>query len=225
MKIAYALFDMDGTLLDSMGFWRELEHNFLLARGVKDIPADLPRRTAALTLAQCAAYLSREFCPALTPETIVAELTETVARFYREQAQPKPCALAYLRQLKAAGARLCVVTATDAPLAEPALQRTGLRDCLEFVLCCEEAGLPKTTPAIFDLAARRLGTTPGQAVVFEDALHCIRAARAGGYPVVAVEEPTAAADRPEIRRLCQRYITSYAQLLPLAAELPLPGEA
>lgn len=217
MKVDYALFDMDGTLLDSMYVWRELDRTFLLSHGVREIPPDLGRRTAALTLSQSAALFAREFGLSLTPQQVAAEFQAIIARLYREEVQPKPCVQEYLAYLKKQGARLCIVTATDYPIAEPALRRTGLLPYFDFVLTCEDAGLSKAEPAIFHLAARRLGCRPGQAVVFEDALHCIRAAKAGGYSVVAVEDASAAPDRCQIRLLCDRYITSYTELLPGAS--------
>ena len=106
---------------------------------------------------------------------------------------------------------MCVATATDRPLVEAALKRTGIRGYFEEIFTCSETGCGKDRPYIYETAWTRLGTPRAATWVFEDALYAVKTARAAGFPVVGVfdryERRTA-----EAARLSSIYVQSLTEL-------------
>ena len=117
-----------------------------------------------------------------------------VEEHYRSDVPLKPGVKAYLERLRGRGCRLCVATATAEPLARQCLSRLGVDGFFDFILSCETLGVSKDRPDVFLEAARRLGATPGETAVFEDALYAARTAREAGFYTVAVPEPSYAGD-------------------------------
>lgn len=191
MDKRYAIFDMDGTLVDSMGYWTGLAVEYLAGLGIREIPADLPGRLMSMTMAQGAALLIQTFGLAVDAQELVAQQNAVMAGHYRRDIPLKPGVRAYLGALRARGVSMCVASATAEPLVEACLTRLGIREFFQFVLSCESLGVSKERPDIFHLAARRLGAEPGEVAVYEDALHAARTAKEAGYYLVAVYDESA----------------------------------
>ena len=118
-----------------------------------------------------------------------------------------------LCRLKNQGFRLCVATATKAPLPQMALERLGLLDTVEFVLTCDEAGRGKDFPDIYLQCAQRLGLPPQEIWVFEDSIHCVRTARHAGFPVIGVYDEDSAGNWERIRERSSGWVLSLRELL------------
>ena len=211
MQWKAAIFDMDGTLVDSMGMWRRVGMDYIRSRGV--VPQeDLGRVFEPLTFVQVAQLIQERYLPDSTPEEIIAGCHRLVAEFYRERALLKPHALEFLRFLRRRGVRCCVATLTDPQLALPVLERLGLMEVLEFCLTAQEVGKRKDQPDIYLEAARRLGAAPGEAAVFEDSCFAGRTAKAAGFYLVGVDDPHEK-ERDQLRAISDRYILSFAELM------------
>lgn len=191
MDKRFAIFDMDGTLVDSMGYWTGLAVEYLAGLGIREIPEDLPGRLMSMTMAQGAALLIQTFGLTVDAGELVAQQNAVMAQHYRRDIPLKPGVRAYLGALRARGVSMCVASATAEPLVEACLTRLGIRDFFQFVLSCESVGVSKERPDIFHLAARRLGAEPGEVAVYEDALHAARTAKEAGYYLVAVYDESA----------------------------------
>lgn len=201
MDKRYAIFDMDGTLVDSMGYWTGLAVEYLAGLGIREIPEDLPGRLMSMTMAQGAALLIQTFGLTVDAGELVAQQNAVMAQHYRRDIPLKPGVRAYLEALRARGVSMCVASATAEPLVEACLTRLGIRDFFQFVLSCESLGVSKERPDIFHLAARRLGAEPGEVAVYEDALHAARTAKEAGYYLVAVYDESARDRWEELRSL------------------------
>lgn len=208
MKYPYAIFDMDGTLLDSMPYWRNLGNDYLRKKGITP-PKDLGRILASLTMEEGAEYFKREFGIQGTVSEIVSDIYQLLRREYEEEIQAKPGILAFLRHLKQTGVRMCVATATDSYMGEPALKRLGLYDYFEFILDSTQCGSGKTTPVIYDMAAAGMGGTRENTLVFEDAYHALCTAHKAGYYVVGVRDASQKEREEEIRLLCNCFIEDF----------------
>ena len=191
MDKRFAIFDMDGTLVDSMGYWTGLAEEYLAGLGIREIPEDLPGRLMSMTMAQGAALLIQTFGLTVDAGELVAQQNAVMAEHYRRDIPLKPGVREYLGALRARGVSMCVASATAEPLVEACLTRLGIRDFFQFVLSCESLGVSKERPDIFHLAARRLGAEPGEVAVYEDALHAARTAKGAGYYLVAVYDESA----------------------------------
>ncbi len=208
-----AIFDMDGTILDSMGCWRSLNAEFLKKRGLP-IPEEIRGRELITHSAAAARLYLEKFDLGMTFHEIIREMEEDMRPLYLGVIKPKPGALALIRALKAAGLRLCVATLTPQSVAEEALRHNGILDQFEFVVCGNDTGLKKSDPEFFRAVAGRMNLRPGDCVVFEDAVYAMRGARAAGCAVVAVDDAANEPDAAEIREISDLYVADYNLFTP-----------
>lgn len=188
MDKPYAIFDMDGTLIDSMVFWKGLAEEYLHSKGIPDIPEDLPDRIQSMTMTESGELFRQAF--GLTGD-IPAEMNAMMNAHYHRDIPLKTGAADYLSRLRARGVRMCVASATAEPLMESCLKRLGVRDHFDFLLSCESVGAGKNRPDVYFEAAKRLGARPADCAVYEDALYAVKTARAAGFSVIAVYDPSA----------------------------------
>ena len=213
MRLQSAIFDMDGTLLDSMPTWRELGPTFLREADIEATPEQL-HALRTMTDHEVIPYL-REVCGLQkSPEEIMNEIIRRMEDFYSTQVRPKPGLEKFLSILKMEGVWMYVATATHRRLTEKALKTVGIDHYFRGIVTSADAGNHKSESAdIYEMAMRRLQSNKRDTVVFEDALHAIRTAKAAGFRVAGVYEATAEQDQPEIQRLCDYYIRSYEELV------------
>lgn len=212
MRLQSAIFDMDGTLLDSMHVWREIGPRMLRARGITPAP-DLGARLKPMTAWQGAAYCKEEYRLPETVEEVYAQIEAQVRHFYENEVTAKPGVKNLLSLLKIEGVWMYVATATDRHLAESALRHAGIRDYFRGIVTSAETGVGKdVSPEIYERAMRRLRSNKKDTVIFEDALHAVRTAKAGGFRVAAVYDPSAEEDQAEIRSLADYYIRSFEEM-------------
>jgi len=211
MRLQSAIFDMDGTLLDSMGMWRTLASVLVRNHGAVP-PPGLDRKVASLGLWEGTAYC-KEVCglPG-TVEELVKEIWGQIEDYYRHEVQPKPGLVKFLSILKMEGVWMYIATATDRPLAEAALKTAGIEGYFRGMVTTREAGQSKREgPEVYERALRRLRSTKKDTVVFEDALHALRTARGAGFRTAAVYD-SSEPEQEEMRRLAEYYITSFEEL-------------
>lgn len=204
----YAIFDMDGTLIDSMPVWRTLGKTYLRTKGIVP-PADLRKVIAPMTMLQSAEYFQTLGVPGRAPQ-IAAELDAWMRKRYESDIPARPGAGDYLAELKARGVRCCVATATDPGLAGICLDRLKLLKYFEFIVSCETIGCTKTAPDIYHLAAGRLGAVPAQIAVYEDAPYAAETARRAGYYTVGVFDDSPEASQERLKAACNEYILSFS---------------
>lgn len=209
MDKQFAIFDMDGTLIDSMVFWRELTAEYLSSKGVRNIPADILERIKPMTLSESAALFKQEFGLTGDPK---AEMTAMMDRHYRNDIPLKPGVREYLSVLHERGVRMCVASATAEPLMEACLSRLGVREYFDFLLSCESVGAGKRSPEVYHESARRLGAAPGEIVVYEDALYALRTAKDAGYYAVAVYDDSSAEKWRTIAEIADETIINWEDL-------------
>ena len=203
-----AIFDMDGTILDSMGHWRSLNVEFLNKRGLP-VPEEIQGQELLTRSSAAAKLFLEKYDLGMTVEEILQEFENDMGPRYREVIQPKPGAVECLRMLREAGLKLSVATVTPREIAEAALQRHGLLDLFEFVVCPTDSGLHKSKPEFFQMVAGRMGFSAEDCVVFEDAVYAMFGAKAAGCAVVAIEDASAAPDLTEILEICDVYVRDY----------------
>lgn len=212
MRLRAAVFDMDGTLLDSMHIWEGIGPKALRAAGYDPEP-DLHEKLKVMTFQAGAAYCKERYHMPESVEEIMAMTLAPVEDFYRNQARAKPGVLPFLAMLKMQGVGMYVATNTERDLAEAGLRHAGIDGYFKGLLTCSDVGAGKNdSPEIFLRAMRRLGGNPENTVVFEDALHAIRTAKKAGFRVCAVYDRSAEAEQEEIRRLADTYVRSFEEL-------------
>lgn len=200
-----AIFDVDGTLLDSMYLWDRVGEDYLQGKGIAPLP-DMEERVRTMSMMQIAQYCQEAYGMTEPAQQIIDEINGMVLEKYRNEVQPKPGVKALLSMLREKGVALAVATASDRCLIEEALERTGLLPYFDVFLTCSEVGAGKDSPAIFYAACKAMGTRPEETVLFEDSLYSMKTAKKEGFLVAAVFDESAAGETEEIQQLADWYV-------------------
>ena len=207
-----AIFDMDGTLIDSMGAWRALNVSFVRDRGVALTPGE-EQALYSMSGTMVVDYVRQRFGLEAAFSELLERAKQRMEPVYRAGVPLKPGAGAYLKRLRAQGVKCVVATATPARLALIALNRVGLVTDLDYIFSTDMIGGFKGERAFFDRLCAMIGERNEDCVMFEDALYAMQGARGAGLGVIGVTDPTNASDREAIRAVCDRMIDSYDELV------------
>jgi len=202
-----AIFDFDGTLVDSMFIWDTFGEEYLRTLG-KDPKENLTETFKTFTLEQAAEYYREHYGVTLSVGEIVDGVNEMVAEIYRTKVALKNGVPEFLHDLQSKGVKMCVATVTDRPIVEDVLVSLGIRDFFVEILTCAEVGYNKETPHIYRAALGVLGTKKDETVVFEDALHALITAKKDSFKVAAVYDRHER-NQTQMKENSDYYITNY----------------
>lgn len=206
-----AIFDMDGTLLDSMSEWRKLNSAFVRSRGVTPTPeqeADMLSLSGMLVIP----YFEEKFGIKSDFDTLCEAACREMEPVYASGVPLKPGAGEYLRRLQRRGVKCVVATATPARLALIALNKAGLVSDLDYIYSIDMVGGQKSEIEFYDRLCAMIGERREDCVMFEDSLYAMRGARAAGLSVVGITDETNVRDREAICAVCDRVIDSFDEL-------------
>lgn len=202
-----AIFDVDGTLLDSMGIWDTIGEDYLRSLGYE--PREkLNERFRTMSIREAAEYYISEYGVPLTVEEICRQVNGWIERFYREEAQLKPGAAAFVKRLHEAGVKLAIATATDDFLVEAALRRCGVLEYFSCLTTCTHVNRGKDRPDVYRAAMEAIGTSRENTVIFEDSLKALHTAREDGFLTVGVCDRFER-DQAGVQALAHVYLKSY----------------
>ena len=204
-----AIFDFDGTLLDSMFIWDTIGEDYLRTLG-KEPHEDLKETFMTLTLEEAAEYYREHYKVTLSVTEIVDSINAMVEGIYRTKVTLKPGVAEYLRLLKERGVKMCVATVTDRYLVEDTLERLGILHYFSEIFTCAEVGYGKDKPIIYQKALEHLGTAKEETFVFEDSLFALETAKADGFPTVGVYDMHESRQE-EMKRLADCYVRSFEE--------------
>jgi HAD superfamily hydrolase (TIGR01509 family) len=187
------VFDCDGLLVDTEPSWEDAEAAMFVRRGLV-LDAELRAGFIGISSRDAAAKMAGLFDAPGTEAALYDELLAAVTGLIESQATAMPGALAVVAAVRAAGLRVAVASNSPEPIVRAALLRAGLADAFDAVVPVEAVGRPKPAPDLYLTACRRLGTSPGRTVAFEDSLTGLASARGAGLVVVGV--PSLAGDYP-----------------------------
>ena len=205
-------FDLDGTLVDSNGIWKDVDRTFLAKRGLPYTHAYY--EGVAHTIFPLAAKFTKEYCRLEEScEEIMAEWMELAKDAYAHHVPIKPGVRAYLKKCRAEGRRMAVITSSVPQHCRAVLAQHKLEPYFEEIFFAHDLGLEKKDPEIFLLAAQKSGVEPERCTVFDDSLQACKGARAARMRVVGVYDPFFAADEKAMREFCDVYLKSFEELL------------
>ncbi len=179
------IFDVDGTLLDSMPLWENLGRNYLKAHG-GTIPGDLDERLETLTIDESARWFHEELGIRETPAQIQRGFLDMIRKGYEEEVPAMPGAEARLKMAAASGAPLVVLSTSDEGLIKAAFKRLGFLKYFSQIYTSGRLGLGKDGPGIFRAVCDLEDVEPAEAMVYEDSDFAIRAAREAGCQVTVI---------------------------------------
>lgn len=208
----YIIFDLDGTLLDSMPVWRGTGSGFLEKHNFP-IPPNLMEVVKTQTIWQTAAWFRKDLGVPMEETEIVNEIVSSVVEAYRSTIPLKEGAREYLERNMQEGIRMCVLTASEAEYIYPALERLDILKYFDHILTCTELNAYKDDGKAYLIAMEKMGGTLENTVVFEDAFYAVKGAKEAGFCVYAVLDETVRKDDIEkIKALADFSFQSYKEL-------------
>ena len=211
MHCSQWIFDMDGTLTDSMTVVWEGAPDALLRRYGRTPRADLRATLLNMGMQEGARYLIREYDLPLTEESYFAVMREVIAELY-ETVELKPGVRTMRAKLQAEGARMCICSNTWSSQCRTVLTRLGIDEYFDFYVEAQGA-LHKSSPDVFFQTLTRLGgTDPDRCVVCEDSLYAARTAHDAGFHVIGIADAASKSDEPALREVSDQFLTDWTEL-------------
>lgn len=212
-NIKGVIFDLDGTLVDSMGVWAKIDVDYLNKLG-HEVPNNLKEEITHLGFKEVAKYFKKRFNIADLEEEIMKTWHDMAYIEYKENIKLKPGAREFLKQLKESNIKIGLATSNSYPLLEVSLKSNDIFDLFDSITITGEVSRGKDFPDVYLLAAERLGLSPNECAVFEDILPAVKGALSAGMKVFAVEDHTVSdEERTEIKKYAHEYIESFNDLL------------
>lgn len=210
MKKGY-IFDMDGTLLDSLEAWHDISNRYLETLGIQGDP-DLDSIMAHMALNEGADYLNERFHLNKTRDEIIAGINAIINDQYEHTILLKDGVQEFLNHCQKQGCQMCVLTASDATLAKKAFQRLGILDYFQNIYACHEMGLTKNNPQSYLEVARLMKLEVSKCVVVEDALYALSTAKQAGFYTKAIYDKENEKDWKEICKIADEAYLSFADM-------------
>ncbi len=205
------IFDMDGTLLDSMPAWHDDGVRFLAGLGIK-ADEGLGDLLFTMTSVSAAEYLIEEYHLDMTCEEVSRGLSRGMEDYYFRESRWKPGVTGFLDMLETAGIPMGIVTSTDGYCVRGAMERLDGMHYFRLIYSAGDMGLIKGEPEIFYRAARELGAPPDDTWVVEDGLYALETASAAGFTTVGVYDAVSEKDQEELRKLADIYVRDLGRL-------------
>ena len=195
-----AVFDMDGTLTDSMGKWSEIYGILFNYFGV-EFNREILMRLNHIPMKNRIEVIIKEFSLNADPQKTYEYWVSHTAKYYQNTFKIKPYMSETLEALNAFGVKCGIATASDRACAQAFIKSNNLDCYITEITSLDEVSRPKSFPDIYLKASEKLGVQPCECVVFEDALTAIRAAKSGGFKVCGVQDDCSAKDAEEIKAI------------------------
>ena len=211
-NIKAAIFDLDGTLIDSMWVWNKIDENYFKCRNIT-IPKDLKSQIEHLSFDETAAYFKNNFGILDTIDEIKKEWNDFAYNQYLNHVKLKPGVVEFLTLLKTMNIKIGLATSNSRSLLEVVLKSNGIYHYFDSITLTDEVSRGKNFPDVYLLAADKLGVKPEQCVVFEDILPAVKGAKAAGMKMVAVYDSSSNDQKEDIITNSDMYILEYNELI------------
>ena len=205
------IFDLDGTLIDSMEAWDYLAYDYLKKLGYKP-PKDLYLELSGMGFDQAIEYIRKKYSLDKDKKEIEASLEDILLGYYKNDFKLRPGALDLLNFFRKEGIDFCLATATKEKWARACLDNLGLEGYFKFIQTEDNTGLSKKDGKFFLQAQKKLGQDIEDIWIFEDSYYCIELAKNLGFKVVVLEDGSNIKYREESKDLADIYLENFQQL-------------
>lgn len=205
------IFDMDGTLMDSMWMWRDIDIEYL-GRFQIALPENLQVEIEGMGFTETAVYFKETFQLPMSIEQIKADWNQMAYEKYAHQVPLKKGAYEFLMDRKKKGMKLGIATSNHIELVRAALRNNRVEEMFDCIRTSCDVAKGKPAPDVYLSAAEGLGVSPEECLVFEDVPMGVLAGLSAGMRVCAVEDAFAADRREELRALAHYYIRDYEEI-------------
>lgn len=210
--IKAVLFDLDGTLVDSMWLWEDIDREYL-SRFDITLPDDLQDLIQGMSFSETAVYFKERFLIPHSLEEIKAEWNEMAWKKYAEEVPLKEGVLSVLKELRNRGISMGIATSNSKELVELVIGKLGIAEYFSSIRTSCEVAKGKPSPDIYQLVAEDLGAEPAECLVFEDIIAGIMAGKSAGMKVCSVYDKKSEGDTKEKQELSDYYIHTFSELL------------
>lgn len=207
-----AIFDMDGTLIDSMWVWQKIDIEYLSKRNIT-LPNNLKESIEHMSFSDTAIYFKNKFNLSDSPEDIQKEWLNMALSHYSNDVKLKPGAYEFLSLLKSKNIKIALATSNFHLLIEAALKKNNIYNFFDSISTTDEVKRGKDFPDIYLLSAQKLNLPPEKCVVFEDILSAVKGAKAAGMTVVGVHDLYSEYQKDDILNYADFYIDKYDELI------------
>lgn len=211
-NIKGAIFDLDGTLVDSMWVWNKIDIDYLNSKG-HSLPKNLNSEICHLSFTQTANYFKEKFNISDSIDTILNDWNTLAYKYYSENIKLKDGVKEFLDKLKERNIKIALATSNSIPLLEACLKSNGIYDYFDSITTTDEVANGKNCPDVYLLAAKKINVAPKNCIVFEDILPAIKGAKAADMTVIAISDKNSENDLDDIINLSDKYINSYFELI------------
>lgn len=208
----YHIFDLDGTLMDSMPYWTRKMLHILEEDGI-DYPADIIEKITPLGDLGTAEYFLKLGVKCNSAEEVIARMDTFAGYHYSHTIQTKPYVPDYLRALKEKNCRLAVLTASPHRMTDICLKRNGIYELFDEIWTTEDFPYTKADVRIYEAVGKLLDCALPEAVFYDDNLIALKTAKQAGLVTVGVYDSFSEKQKDTIRQLSDRYIVSFQELL------------
>ena len=186
MNKKYAIFDFDGTLVNSTEMWNRLAFDFLMEKGIEFDFKELSKEIEQLTLSEASEYLAMHFPIPMNANEIQSAFEQNLYKHYKSDIDLKRGIQKLLHQLKNNGVKICIASANSEKMIRLCLERLNIIEYFDFILSCEDDGSSKRNANIYLKAASLFGVNPSDIVVYENDINAIKIAVNSGFYCVGV---------------------------------------
>lgn len=211
-NIKGVIFDLDGTLVDSMWVWAQIDVDYLQLKGYS-MPDDLRNEISHLSFHQTAVYFKKRFNLDDSIEKILIDWHNMAFNHYSNNVKLKLGVKEFLEHLKSLNIKIALATSNSIPLLESCLKNNGIYTYFDSITTTDEVANGKNCPDVYLLAAKKLGIDPEDCLVFEDILPAIQGAKAANMKVIAVNDYECLTPKDELLEYADQYIDSFLDLL------------
>lgn len=210
-NIKAVIFDLDGTLMDSMWMWKDIDVEYLGRYGFS-VPKELDREIEGMGFTETAEYFKKHFDLPCTVQEIKQDWLDMAYDKYANEVELKPGAYSFLQEIRGRGLRVGIASSNTRELILACLRSHHIEDYFDCITTSCDVKRGKPAPDVYLSVADVLEVSPSDCLVFEDVPMGILAGRNAGMRVCAVEDDFSRKQRDEIRRLADYYITSYDEI-------------
>lgn len=203
-----AIFDVDGTLLDSMTLWENAGAMYLKSKGIEAEPL-LGKILYPMTMTEGALYLKTSYLMEQEVTEIIRGIHDTIRDFYETKVVLKNGVLEFLKQMKQSGISMTIATSSDRAYIEKALKRLQVLDYFSRIFTCTEMEVNKIEPDIFLAAKSYMGTEVSDTWVFEDAIHALQTAKKAGFRIAGIYDASSEERQKEIQKISDIYLEKW----------------
>ncbi|MGG7164644.1 HAD family hydrolase [Clostridium ihumii] len=210
-NIKAAIFDMDGTIVDSMWVWDEIDENYLGKHNI-EIPETLKDSIAHLSYNEVAAYFKNTFNLPYTVDEIKEHWNDMAYEEYSKNIKLKPGVRTFFELLRRNNIKIALATSNSTSLLEACLKGNDIYEYFDVITTTNEVNRGKDFPDVYLLTAEKLGVAPEDCMVFEDILPAVKGAKAANMKVVGVHDEYSTKDHEAMKELADIFINEYDEL-------------